>query len=111
MVEFGAALAILPHEASPERIRVFMVVLHELEIARSAMDGDDVGEAVYRLERVARIEDVLVTQITTLESLSPASFLPSAPSSRHPAGCRPPNSGRSSSCPAPRTPAISNTSG
>jgi tryptophan 2,3-dioxygenase len=52
----------------------FMVILHELELARSAMDADDLYEAGYRLERVTRISDVLVAQIRTLESLSPANF-------------------------------------
>ncbi len=52
----------------------FMVMLHELELARSAMDGDDLREACYRLRRVARIEDVLVAQLPVLETLSPRHF-------------------------------------
>jgi tryptophan 2,3-dioxygenase len=52
----------------------FMVLLHELELARSAMDGDDLREACYRLRRAARIEDVLVAQLPVLETLSPRHF-------------------------------------
>jgi tryptophan 2,3-dioxygenase len=52
----------------------FMVMLHELELARSAMDADDLREACYRLRRVARIEDVLVAQLPVLETLSPRHF-------------------------------------
>lgn len=52
----------------------FMVVLHELDLARSAMDADDLREARYRLRRVARVEDVLVAQIGTLETLSAPNF-------------------------------------
>jgi tryptophan 2,3-dioxygenase len=52
----------------------FMVLLHELELARSAMDADDLREACYRLRRVARIEDVLVAQLPVLETLSPRHF-------------------------------------
>jgi tryptophan 2,3-dioxygenase len=53
----------------------FMVILHELELARSAMDGDDLVEAGYRMDRVGRVIRVLVTQLDTLESLSPNNFL------------------------------------
>jgi tryptophan 2,3-dioxygenase len=52
----------------------FMVMLHELELARSAMDSDDLREACYCLRRVARIEDVLVAQLPALETLSPRNF-------------------------------------
>lgn len=53
----------------------FRVMLHELELARSAMDGDDLREACYRLRRVARIEDVLVAHLPALETLSPRNFV------------------------------------
>jgi tryptophan 2,3-dioxygenase len=52
----------------------FMVLLHELDLARSAMDDDDLREACYRLRRVARIEDVLVAQLPALETLGPRHF-------------------------------------
>jgi len=52
----------------------FMVILHELEHARSAIAADDIREACYRLRRIARIEDVLVAQIGAIETLSPAAF-------------------------------------
>lgn len=52
----------------------FLVLLHELELARDAMDGDDLREACDRLRRVARIEDVLVAQLPALETLSHGDF-------------------------------------
>ncbi|HZN75170.1 MAG TPA: tryptophan 2,3-dioxygenase family protein [Micromonosporaceae bacterium] len=52
----------------------FMVILHELEHSRAAIAADDIPQACYRLRRVARIEDVLVTQVSAIESLSPGGF-------------------------------------
>lgn len=52
----------------------FKVILVELQLAGSAMGADDIGEAVYRLERVVRVEDVLVAQLRTLETLGARSF-------------------------------------
>jgi tryptophan 2,3-dioxygenase len=53
----------------------FKVMLHELELVRSAVDGDDLREACYRLRRVARVEDVLVAHLPALETLSPRNFI------------------------------------
>jgi tryptophan 2,3-dioxygenase len=52
----------------------FMVILHELDLARSAIDADDLREARYRLVRVRRIEDVLARQLPALETIGPVQF-------------------------------------
>ncbi len=52
----------------------FMIVLDELEQARDAMDSDSVHRACYHLRRVKSIEDVLVAQVATLETLSVNGF-------------------------------------
>jgi tryptophan 2,3-dioxygenase len=52
----------------------FRVVLHELDLTRSAMDADDLREARYRLNRVVRGEDVLVAHLRAVETISPGNF-------------------------------------
>lgn len=52
----------------------FKVVLDELEVARDSMFTDDVPRALYCLRRVCTIEQLLVTQVATLETISPGSF-------------------------------------
>jgi len=52
----------------------FMVILHEVEHAREAIAADDLREACHRLKRVARIEDVLAAQVSTIETLKPGAF-------------------------------------
>jgi len=58
----------------------FKQVLHELEAARAVMGAEfvnerDVGRALHYLERVIRIQDVLVDQIDVLETMTPLDFL------------------------------------
>jgi len=52
----------------------FTVILHELGLARDALDTDDLPEACYRLSRVARGEDVLICHLRAIETISPGSF-------------------------------------
>jgi len=52
----------------------FKVIIHELELTRSAITVDDLDEAAYHLERVASIGNALVEQVATLGTLSPARF-------------------------------------
>ena len=53
----------------------FKLVLAELDRARAAMFGGDLGAADWSLRRVHAIETVLVPQIHVLESMSPVAFL------------------------------------
>lgn len=52
----------------------FTVILHELQLARAAIDADDLEQSCRRLDRVARGEDVLVCHLRAVETISPASF-------------------------------------
>ncbi len=52
----------------------FTVILHELDLARAAIDTDDLTQACYRLNRVTRGEDVLVCHLRAVETISPAGF-------------------------------------
>lgn len=52
----------------------FRVILHELDAARAHMFADDIPRALYSLRRVRAIEDVLIEQVDTLETISPGSF-------------------------------------
>lgn len=52
----------------------FTVILHELGLTRDALDADDLSEACYRLNRVARGEDVLICHLRAIETISPSSF-------------------------------------
>jgi tryptophan 2,3-dioxygenase len=53
----------------------FKEVIFELESARDAMRTGDVARARHLLERIHRIERVLIEQIPVLESMSPQDFL------------------------------------
>ncbi len=53
----------------------FKELLHELDAARSAMQGGDAYWAVHYLHRVGAIEAVLVAQISVLETMRPQDFL------------------------------------
>lgn len=52
----------------------FMMLLHELELARDAIDADDPLEASVRMRRVKSIEEILIAQIDTLETLTAGQF-------------------------------------
>lgn len=52
----------------------FRVIVHELDLTRTAMDADDLREARYRLNRVVRGEDVLVAHLRAVETISPGNF-------------------------------------
>ncbi len=52
----------------------FTIILHELQLARAAIDADDLPRACYRLHRIARGEDVLVWHVRAVETISPADF-------------------------------------
>jgi tryptophan 2,3-dioxygenase len=58
----------------------FKEVLHELDAARRIMGAEfvnerDLGRALHYLERVIKIQDVLVDQIDVLETMTPLDFL------------------------------------
>ena len=53
----------------------FKQVLHEIDAAIIAMDGDRVAVATRAIERVVEIEKILVTQIHLLETMTPLNFL------------------------------------
>jgi tryptophan 2,3-dioxygenase len=58
----------------------FKQILHELDAARAVMGAEfvnerDVGRALHCLERVIRVQDVLVDQIDVLETMTPLDFL------------------------------------
>ncbi|MEV7231867.1 tryptophan 2,3-dioxygenase family protein [Polymorphospora sp. NPDC051019] len=52
----------------------FKIILYELDAAVVAVRGDDIPRAVYCLRRVRAMEDALVAQVGTLETISPGSF-------------------------------------
>ncbi|MGA8118149.1 MAG: tryptophan 2,3-dioxygenase family protein [Actinocatenispora sp.] len=52
----------------------FEVVLEELTVARDAMMADRAADALYSLRRVASIDRLLLAQIETLTTISPAGF-------------------------------------
>ena len=52
----------------------FKVILEELDRTRRAMDANDLWEARYRLARVRSGEDVLVSHLRAIESISPGNF-------------------------------------
>jgi tryptophan 2,3-dioxygenase len=52
----------------------FKVILHELDAARRAMDTDALPEARRRLARVARGEDVLVSHLRAVSTITPGDF-------------------------------------
>jgi len=76
----------------------FKVILFELEAARDRIAADDVFFARHHLRRVNVIERLLVEQIEVLETMSPRTSSPFAPSSRPPADFSRCSSGRSSFC-------------
>jgi tryptophan 2,3-dioxygenase len=53
---------------------LFKIILYELDAAVTAVAGDDIARAVYCLRRIRAVEDVLVAQVATLETISPGSF-------------------------------------
>jgi tryptophan 2,3-dioxygenase len=53
---------------------MFKIILYELDAAVAAVHGDDVARAVYCLRRVRSVEDVMVAQVATLETISPGAF-------------------------------------
>lgn len=53
---------------------LFKIILYELDAAVAAVAGDDIPRALYCLRRVRAVEDVLVVQVATLETISPGSF-------------------------------------
>lgn len=52
----------------------FKVILHELDGARRAMDADAPAEARRRLARVARGEEVLVSHLRAVSTITPGDF-------------------------------------
>ncbi|MEO3780304.1 tryptophan 2,3-dioxygenase family protein [Micromonospora sp. B11E3] len=52
----------------------FELILHELEAARDDLFAGTVPDALYRLRRVAGVDRLLVTQLDTLTTISPAGF-------------------------------------
>jgi tryptophan 2,3-dioxygenase len=52
----------------------FTIIVHELGLARHAIDADDLPGACYRLRRVAHGEDVLCCHLRAVETISPANF-------------------------------------
>jgi tryptophan 2,3-dioxygenase len=52
----------------------FKIILYELDAAVAAVTVDDVPRAVYCLRRIRAVEDVLIAQVATLETISPGSF-------------------------------------
>lgn len=53
---------------------LFKIIIYELDAAVAAVAGDDIPRAVYCLRRIRAVEDVLVAQVATLETISPGSF-------------------------------------
>lgn len=53
----------------------FKVVVQELEAARRCIDADDLQRARHYLRRVRVVEDLLVQQVATLETMAPQDFL------------------------------------
>jgi tryptophan 2,3-dioxygenase len=76
----------LPHDLGGQRDGLFFVAVHqvtelwfavvlaELELARDALLAAEVPPALYALGRVASVERVLVDQLDTLKTISPAGF-------------------------------------
>ncbi|MQY04656.1 tryptophan 2,3-dioxygenase family protein [Actinomadura macrotermitis] len=52
----------------------FKIVLYELDAAVAAVAADDIPRAVYCLRRVRAVEEILVAQVATLETISPGGF-------------------------------------
>jgi tryptophan 2,3-dioxygenase len=52
----------------------FKIILYELDAAVAAVASDDIPRAIYCLRRIRAVEDVLVAQVATLETISPGSF-------------------------------------
>ncbi|WP_242886360.1 tryptophan 2,3-dioxygenase family protein [Actinomadura litoris] len=52
----------------------FKIILYELDAAVAAVAADDVPRAVYCLRRVRAVEEILVAQVATLETISPGGF-------------------------------------
>jgi len=52
----------------------FKLILHELENARNHIAAGDLADAIEELERVRQVERSLVEQVSSLATLSPASF-------------------------------------
>jgi tryptophan 2,3-dioxygenase len=53
---------------------MFKIILYELDGAVAAVAAGQVARAVYCLQRVRAIEDVMVAAVRTLETISPGSF-------------------------------------
>ncbi|HEY0699099.1 MAG TPA: tryptophan 2,3-dioxygenase family protein, partial [Micromonospora sp.] len=53
----------------------FELIIHELVAARGHLLADALPDALYHLRRVVDVDRLLVTQLDTLESISPASFV------------------------------------
>ena len=53
----------------------FKQLVHELEAARAAMEGDDGAVARHYFRRVAVIERLLIAQVDVLETMTPQDFL------------------------------------
>ena len=53
---------------------LFKIILYELDAAVAAVRADAVPRAVYCLRRVRAVEDVMVAQVATLETISPGGF-------------------------------------
>ncbi|MFC4149889.1 tryptophan 2,3-dioxygenase family protein [Micromonospora mangrovi] len=52
----------------------FELIVHELVAARTALHADALPEALHRLRRVVAVDRLLVTQLDTLTTISPAGF-------------------------------------
>jgi tryptophan 2,3-dioxygenase len=53
---------------------LFKIIIYELDHATASVAADDVPRALYCLRRVRAVEDVMVAQVRTLETISPGSF-------------------------------------
>lgn len=53
---------------------LFKIILYELDGAVAAVSGGDVPQAIYCLRRVRAVENVLVTLVGAVETISPAGF-------------------------------------
>ncbi len=52
----------------------FELIVHELVAARAALLADAVPDALYRLRRVVTVDRLLVSQLDTLATITPAGF-------------------------------------
>ncbi|MBO3741330.1 tryptophan 2,3-dioxygenase family protein [Actinoplanes flavus] len=53
---------------------LFKIILYELDATVAAVAADDIAVAVHCLRRVRSVEDVMVEQVATLETISPGSY-------------------------------------